>query len=293
MNRRSGGGASFPRGGAPPREPDARRSPRWSRIAGTSPSAAALILAAFLFAVFGTGPLLSALAPELEGYPRWGVRSGMQVAVCLLGVMALHRAGLLRALGELGLAASPLAGALVAAVATVPMLLAFGLTGPVAGDLDPVRLLFFVGVSPLTEEVVFRGFAFWLLYRRAGWGFWSAALVPTALFATLHLSQADRLLPSLGILGVTTIGGLWFSWLLLRWENLWVPFLVHAAMNGWWEVFDVDDTALGGGLANVARATTILVSIVVTLRWTGRRPTGDGTPPAAGAEGPASTGAGR
>jgi len=36
-------------------------------------------------------------------------------------------------------------------------------------------------------------------------------------------------------------------------------------MNLWWEVFAVDDTALGGWLANVARLLTIALAIVLTI----------------------------
>ena len=36
-------------------------------------------------------------------------------------------------------------------------------------------------------------------------------------------------------------------------------------MNLWWEVFAVDDTALGGWSANGARLATILLGIVLSL----------------------------
>lgn len=36
-------------------------------------------------------------------------------------------------------------------------------------------------------------------------------------------------------------------------------------MNLWWEVFGVDDTALGGWIANGARLATVTVAILLTV----------------------------
>jgi hypothetical protein len=44
----------------------------------------------------------------------------------------------------------------------------------------------------------------------------------------------------------------------------WPVFGLHAAMN-LWEVVAVDDTALGGWLANGARLATIVVAVLLTI----------------------------
>lgn len=36
-------------------------------------------------------------------------------------------------------------------------------------------------------------------------------------------------------------------------------------MNLWWEVFAVDDTALGGWLANGARLATVVIAVLLTI----------------------------
>lgn len=36
-------------------------------------------------------------------------------------------------------------------------------------------------------------------------------------------------------------------------------------MNFWWDLFSVDETALGGGLANAARILSALLAIALTL----------------------------
>ena len=57
-----------------------------------------------------------------------------------------------------------------------------------------------------------------------------------------------------------------FSWVFMKWQdNLWPAFGLHAAMNLWWEVFAIDDTALGSHVANIARLLTIVLAILLTI----------------------------
>lgn len=227
---------------------------------------AIIILGVFLVLEFGTSWAVRLALPELAGWGRWALMNGLQLTGCLLATMALYRASPASALRQLGLVASiPRAAAFGLAV-TIPMPLLFAATGPLASGVDPRDLLLGAGLSPLAEEVLFRGFAFWLLYRLAGWGFWAAALVPAAIFGFGHFSQGQDLGSAAGILVITAVGSVWWSWLLMRWENLWIPVFLHMLMNGWWAIFQVDETALGGALANLARVLVIALSIAATWR---------------------------
>lgn len=86
------------------------------------------------------------------------------------------------------------------------------------------------------------------------------------LFALLHVYQAESVPELLGVLAITGTGSVLLCWVFVRWQdNLWAAFFVHAMMNLWWEVFAVDDTALGGWSANGARLATILLGIVLSL----------------------------
>jgi membrane protease YdiL (CAAX protease family) len=135
-----------------------------------------------------------------------------------------------------------------------------------AGVAPVGRALVFAFIAPFAEEVLFRGFMFRQLYRRARLGFWISALLPSALFAAAHLYQSRNLGEMVGILAVTGLGGIGFCWVFMRWQdNLWAVFGLHALMNLWWEVFAVDDTALGGWLANGARLLTIALAILLTI----------------------------
>jgi membrane protease YdiL (CAAX protease family) len=90
-------------------------------------------------------------------------------------------------------------------------------------------------LAPFAEEVLFRGYLFGQLYRRARWGFWLSALIPSALFALGHAYQAGGPLELAGIFAVTGLGGLLGCWLFLRWQcNLWTVFGLHCLMNLWW-----------------------------------------------------------
>lgn len=226
---------------------------------------AVFIVAVFLVAAFPMPRLVAMILPGLAGYLRWSVVSLLEVSVCVLGVMAIARTGIAGALRELRLLRPVHVAALFALIATLPMPITFAMSGPVSDSIDPMRLLFFSGFAPLLEEIVFRGFAFWMLYRWARLPFWPAALLPAVAFGLAHLYQASAPMEALGIFAITAIGSVWFSWLLMRWDNLWVPAFMHMAMNAWWAVFAVDTTALGGWLPTIARGVVILLSIVMTV----------------------------
>jgi hypothetical protein len=121
-------------------------------------------------------------------------------------------------------------------------------------------------LAPFAEEVLFRGYVFGQLYRRARWGFWLSALAPSVLFALGHTYQATGVLQLVGIFAVTGLGSILGCWLFVRWKsNLWAVFGLHSLMNLWWEVFGIDDSALGGWIANGARLLTVTIAILLTI----------------------------
>lgn len=230
---------------------------------------AALTLLVFLVGVHLIPELADLVAPGLDGYGRAAVMKTMQLALVLLAIVLVRRKDGSGALAELGLRAPIGRAFVVAFAATSPMLVIFAATGALRVEYSLVVFAVTAVFSPIVEEVLFRGYAFGQLYHRANWSFWAAILVPTVFFSLSHLYQADSLLSAAGILGITAIGSVWFAWLYMRWDNLWVPIGMHALMNLWWYLFEVDTTALGGWLANGARLLTIVLSIVITI-WHGR-----------------------
>lgn len=84
-------------------------------------------------------------------------------------------------------------------------------------------LLIAVG-APVSEELLFRGFLLGAL-ARTPIGYFGAALVSTLGWTALHLGYSGY-----GLVEVF-IAGLFFSWVLWRTGNLWVPIVCHAVYN--------------------------------------------------------------
>lgn len=62
-------------------------------------------------------------------------------------------------------------GLLFALAATLPLWVVFAITSPLAESFAVPEVFYLSVISPLAEEVVYRGFAFGQLRRLAGWSF--------------------------------------------------------------------------------------------------------------------------
>src|ERR1044071_837375 len=194
------------------------------------------------------------------------IRNAFEVGTCVIAVAIMLRFGFKRAVRELGMLAPIGRGLAFAAIATLPMLTTFAFTMPVNPKMTFLTVGVLCFIAPFAEEVLFRGFLFRQLYRRARLGFWVASLFPSVLFAIAHLYQSNDLNELLGIVAITGTGSILFCWLYMKWQdNVWPVFGLHAGMNLWWEVFAVDDTALGGWVSNGARMATIIIAVLLTI----------------------------
>lgn len=189
--------------------------------------------------------------------------------LCCLAIYAMHRLGLRGIIRELGLAAPILPAMIFAFLASSPMLIGFALTRKVTSELSLPPLLFLTVFSPFVEELEFRGFGFWQLYRRVGWPFWLAILPPAVLFGLGHIEKGQGWNEVAGIFLLTAAGSAVFSWLLDQWQNLWAPFGLHCLSNLCWEIFSVSNTALGGWFPFALQTTTVLLAILLT--WQAKR----------------------
>jgi hypothetical protein len=187
------------------------------------------------------------------------------VLLCCLAIYAMHRLGLRGIVRELGLAAPILPAMAFAFLASLPMLLGFALTRKAAPDLSVPPLLFLTVFSPFVEELEFRGFGFWQLYRRARWPFWLAILPPAVLFGLGHVEKGQGWKEVAGIFLLTAAGSAVFSWVLDQWQNLWAPFGLHFLMDLCWEIFSVSNTALGGWFPFALQTATVVLAILLTL----------------------------
>lgn len=209
--------------------------------------------------------------PWLEQPLRWTV-------ICIGALLLLHGPAPGRWVRDIGLGAAPGRALLVAIAATTPLLLGPLFFGVSANTSSSARLVLFTAlVWPLGEELLFRGFAFGQLTACGRLSLWPAALLTGLTFGVVHLGQASvQRLPlggQLGTVAVITAGGLLFSWLFARWgRNLWAPLAVHGLMNLGWELWALDQSPLGTGLANGLRAGSVLLVILLTFRFAPRLP---------------------
>jgi membrane protease YdiL (CAAX protease family) len=114
--------------------------------------------------------------------------------------------------------------------------------------------------SAIGEEIYFRAFIFALLFDRYHWSFIQATLISGILFGIGHLYQTNDLLDSILVFAITFGGNAWFSWLFITTKrNLWFPIGMHLFMNLFWDLFEVENTAIGDVYSNIFRAVTIFL----------------------------------
>lgn len=243
----------------------------------TSSKRAALVALIVFFLAITSREIFRQLPPTNSG-PAWKLG---WVLLCFCGLGIAHRMGPRAAVAELGLTGSAVRGLGMALLASLPMLVALLLLAPNSPRFELATMLSSVLVAAFAEELLFRGYLFRQLYRRAGWGFVSTVLTTALLFGLAHIGTALRggAKDVLGVVGITALGGAFFAWLFVRWnDNLWVPIGLHLFMNAWWELFAVSANAIGTWVANGARALAIAAAIAITLRFTPRLAKGAAAP---------------
>ena len=195
----------------------------------------------------------------------------LQVLVLIPAVAISDRAGAKFAFDELGLSKSWRAASLFALAVTLPnVLLRFGVAGT-KPQFAAGTLLMSAVASPLSEELLFRGYLFGQLYRRAGWPFWAAALVNAVPFVAGHLYQLRgngwALVVSLTeVLVLVGVSALFAAWVYVRWDyNLWVLIFIHALLNLHSEIFASSEASVFGWVDNVAWLVTLILVVVGTI----------------------------
>jgi membrane protease YdiL (CAAX protease family) len=186
-----------------------------------------------------------------------------------LAALVIQRRSLSKALGELGIATNPLRPLLFGFVATLPATIGFALTGHVNHDMAPRAFFLVCLYAPFAEELLFRAFAFGQLYRRAGWSFRGAMIIPAILFAAGHVHQSSDPAEIAGIVAITALGAFVFSYFFVRlgW-TIWAPFALHALLNTLWFVFTPDKNALGGVSENIFRFGSIGLAFLIAFAAT-------------------------
>lgn len=195
----------------------------------------------------------------------------LQVLVIIPAVAISYRAGTDFAFHELGLSKPLRVAWLFSLAVTLPsVLLRFAVAGTRL-QFSAAPLLMSAVASPLSEELLFRGYLFGQLYRRAGWPFWAAALVNAVPFVAGHFYQLSgsgwELVVSLAeLLLLVGVSALFAAWVYVRWEcNLWVVIFIHALLNLYSTIFATSGTSGFGWVDNVAWLATLILVVVGTI----------------------------
>jgi membrane protease YdiL (CAAX protease family) len=198
-------------------------------------------------------------------YVAESIKNLCEIGVCCVALVVMRE----RIMRALGLDRRIVRAFAFALAASSPMLLGFAIARQtdVKDWLAVAYLAFF---SPFAEEVVTRGFAFRTL-RRLGWPMWPAAALCALVTGLCHIEKGQTASAILGLFFFTALGGFTFCWIVERWNSLWFAFALHALMNFWWEVFNVAPTAIGGWYAFVLQNATMILAILITLRFTSSR----------------------
>jgi len=169
---------------------------------------------------------------------------------------------------SLGLSASILTATWLSTLFTLPMFIGSFLFFKFDQQIDVENLIAGTIVAGFVEELYFRGFLFGQLFRKTNLGFIPSVLLGALIFAFGHLYQSQNISELIGIFTITFSGAVFFAWLYVEWNyNLWVPILTHTLMNLSWQLFEVDNSALGDIKANIFRALTIISAITYTILY--------------------------
>jgi hypothetical protein len=165
-----------------------------------------------------------------------------------------------------GFNASPRRPLLWAAIWFLPALAICVIMAKLASDVSAGDVAWEAVGGPFSEEFVYRGLAVGVLVRLCGWSWLPACILPAIFFGAAHVWEGSDLETIAGVVAITTIGGILFGWLFVKWGfNLWPSILLHVALNGLWLVFNLGENAIGGWLGNGLRLAVIAIAVATTF----------------------------
>ena len=221
-------------------------------------------LAILFFAVALASRPLFELLPSPISTIAW---KSFWVVVCFIGIVITYRINFKGICRELTLNTSIGRGIAISVLASLPMLVIFAVNLDLNRGISVLSIFLTSILAPFTEELLFRGYFFLQLYRRAGWSFMVSVIVSAAIFGIAHyttLAGRANVADILAEIGIIALGGVFYAWLLVRWDSLWVPIFLHAFMNLWCEGFACDQI-VSQSSTNVGRLLTVVLAIVVTV----------------------------
>jgi len=130
-----------------------------------------LTVVAYIHEIISRVPAYRWLHSQKPFYVAESIDKLLGVAICLLAMWLINRVGVGALICELGLSAETLPAIAFALTASLPMLISFALSCSLSPHIEIRSVLFLTVLSPIVEEIEFRGFGFRQLQRGTGWPF--------------------------------------------------------------------------------------------------------------------------
>jgi hypothetical protein len=196
------------------------------------------------------------------------------IALCFAGVWLAHGTKPRAAWRELGLGAPAERALAIALVASLPLAAAYALTHRLGETFDG-NLHMRVVLAPFTHALLFFGFTFRQLYRRAGWPFWAASFVlvtanvPGGLWRIHDAAGHSNWAGLAAEVGERSVILLVLAWLFVRaGDNVWLPMGMSAFVGAWPMVFTGPDFSALAYPAIVKSAGMVLAyALAALLVW--------------------------
>ena len=213
---------------------------------------------------------------ELPDWARLAEQPLRWLVLCVVGLLIVQRKKPRRIFGELGMTKALHTGIGFGFAATIPMLIVSLVFCSVRSEISIVGLIGSAVTYVFAEELLFRGYLFRQLHRKAGWNLWLAAISVGVLFGALHLLnrslQDMSVSDQFGTVAIISAGGVLFAWVFTMWDdNLWVAFSLHGFMNLWFSIFQMGENPLGGWILNGSRVLSGVLAVLITLYFLRKR----------------------
>lgn len=205
-----------------------------------------------------------------RGHPFYvpeGIKTSLQIVLCLLAMAVSLGRNFGRTCDELGLDRGFRTGLLFGFLATTPFFIGLAITHHL-GKPAWLNIFYLAFFASFAEELVVRACGFGRLYRRCRWSAWLAMLLTAASFGWGHVEQGGNFREAVALFCCWAAGAPSSPGFITAGILSGSPWTVHALMNFYWELFSVSKTALGGWFPFFLQWITILCAALLTWKVT-------------------------
>lgn len=98
--------------------------------------------------------------------------------------------------------------------------------------IHPYTMFLIVSVvAPIAEELVFRFALYNELVKKNSYSIYTFLIISGIIFGMLHIEVGSNLMSNLGIVAITGLSGIGFSYVYIKSDTIWAPILAHILYN--------------------------------------------------------------